>query len=211
MRVNDSSVQRGQVGQPRPEPVRRTAPPVSTMPMLATRVAQPSRRSQGGRRRPPAPQAHSHLNVLAVRRAPMPVQTSSTSMDSTRRRRTRTPTGARRREPGGQQLGDAPKPPYAEDREHDGPAHHQQQVDEVRRSQRGLRAEHASDEQAQRGERSRAGSTISIAAGSEACGCQSRANATRRSPAICSTSTEGGRRPCRAAARTAATVRTRAA
>ena len=44
--VNDSSVHRGQVGQPSPDAVRRTAPPVSTMPMLATRVAQPSRTSQ---------------------------------------------------------------------------------------------------------------------------------------------------------------------
>ena len=39
----DSSVQRGQVGQPRPEPVRRTAPPVTTMAMLATRFATASR------------------------------------------------------------------------------------------------------------------------------------------------------------------------
>ena len=30
------SVQRGQVGQPSPEPVRRTAPPVTTMPTLTT-------------------------------------------------------------------------------------------------------------------------------------------------------------------------------
>jgi hypothetical protein len=43
--VNESSVQRGHVGQPRPEAVSRTAPPVSTMPMLAISVAQPSRRS----------------------------------------------------------------------------------------------------------------------------------------------------------------------
>ena len=46
--VNESSVHRGQVGQPSPDPVSRTAPPVSTMPMLATRVAQPSRRTQVG-------------------------------------------------------------------------------------------------------------------------------------------------------------------
>ncbi len=38
----DSSVQRGQVGQPRPEPVRRTAPPVTTMAMLARRLATAS-------------------------------------------------------------------------------------------------------------------------------------------------------------------------
>ena len=46
--VNDPSVQRGQVGQPRPEPVSRTAPPVTTSTMLATSVAQPSGRSQRG-------------------------------------------------------------------------------------------------------------------------------------------------------------------
>ena len=39
---NDLSVHRGQVGQPSPEPVSRTAPPVTTSPQLATRVAQPS-------------------------------------------------------------------------------------------------------------------------------------------------------------------------
>ena len=44
--VKELPWQRGQVGQPSPEPVSRTAPPVSTMPMLATRVAQPRRRSQ---------------------------------------------------------------------------------------------------------------------------------------------------------------------
>jgi hypothetical protein len=43
--VNDSSVHRGQVGQPRPEPVSRTAPPVTTRPMLATSVAQPRGRT----------------------------------------------------------------------------------------------------------------------------------------------------------------------
>ena len=56
--VNDSSVHRGQVGQPSPDAVRRTAPPVSTMPMLATRVAQPSRTSQvRSPNRPTAPPA----------------------------------------------------------------------------------------------------------------------------------------------------------
>ena len=51
--VNDSSVHRGQVGQPSPDAVRRTAPPVSTMPMLATRVAQPSRTQPGAVAEPP--------------------------------------------------------------------------------------------------------------------------------------------------------------
>ena len=44
--VNDRSVQRGHVGQPRPDPVSRTAPPVTTSTMLATREAIPSGRSQ---------------------------------------------------------------------------------------------------------------------------------------------------------------------
>ena len=43
--VNDDSVHRGQVGQPRPEPVSRTAPPVTTSTTLATRVAHASGRS----------------------------------------------------------------------------------------------------------------------------------------------------------------------
>ncbi len=38
-----SSVQRGHVGQPRPEPVRRTAPPVTTMSPLATALARATR------------------------------------------------------------------------------------------------------------------------------------------------------------------------
>ena len=44
--VKESPLQRGQVGQPSPEPVRRTAPPVTTRATLATRVAQAKRRSQ---------------------------------------------------------------------------------------------------------------------------------------------------------------------
>ncbi len=48
--VKSSSVHRGQVGQPRPEPVSRTAPPVTTMPVLATREAQPAQRAWRCRR-----------------------------------------------------------------------------------------------------------------------------------------------------------------
>ena len=39
---------RGQVGQPSPEPDRRTAPPVTTMPMLAISEASASRRRVTG-------------------------------------------------------------------------------------------------------------------------------------------------------------------
>src|SRR3954447_10076256 len=45
--TKDPSVQRGQVGQPSPDPVSRTTPPVTTMPMLTTRDATAARRSQG--------------------------------------------------------------------------------------------------------------------------------------------------------------------
>src|SRR3954451_22210122 len=41
-------VHRGQVGQPSPEPVSRTAPPVTTMPTLATTEASASRRRVAG-------------------------------------------------------------------------------------------------------------------------------------------------------------------
>src|SRR4051794_18026568 len=41
--TNELSVQRGQVGQPRPEPVRRTSPPVKTMTELATTAAHAQR------------------------------------------------------------------------------------------------------------------------------------------------------------------------
>src|SRR3954447_1030554 len=37
--TNERPLQRGQVGQPRPEPVSRTTPPVTTMPMFATSEA----------------------------------------------------------------------------------------------------------------------------------------------------------------------------
>ena len=45
---------RGQVGHPRPEPVRRTTPPVTTMPMFATidAQAQPTSQSSTWRSRP---------------------------------------------------------------------------------------------------------------------------------------------------------------
>jgi hypothetical protein len=43
-----SSVQRGQVGQPSPEPVTRTAPPVTTIAPLATRLASATRETAAG-------------------------------------------------------------------------------------------------------------------------------------------------------------------
>ena len=45
--VYDSSVQLGQVGQPSPEPVSRTTPPVTTIAELATTEATASRRTSG--------------------------------------------------------------------------------------------------------------------------------------------------------------------
>ena len=47
--VKDDSVQRGQVGQPSPDPVSRTAPPVTTSTTLATSVAHASGRSHRAR------------------------------------------------------------------------------------------------------------------------------------------------------------------
>lgn len=41
----DESVHCGQVGQPSPDPVSRTRPPVTTMPMLTATEAQPQRRT----------------------------------------------------------------------------------------------------------------------------------------------------------------------
>ena len=43
--MSESAVQVGQVGQPSPEPVSRTTPPVTTMPTLATTDATASRRT----------------------------------------------------------------------------------------------------------------------------------------------------------------------
>ena len=43
-----ASVQRGQVGQPRPEPVSRTAPPVTTIAPFATALARATRETVAG-------------------------------------------------------------------------------------------------------------------------------------------------------------------
>ena len=43
-----SSVQRGHVGQPSPEPVSRTAPPVTTIAPLATALARATREMAAG-------------------------------------------------------------------------------------------------------------------------------------------------------------------
>ena len=59
--VKDSSVHRGQVGQPSPEPVSRTTPPVTTIRMLAAREAQARGRIHAVG---PHGSAHSHLNVF---------------------------------------------------------------------------------------------------------------------------------------------------
>ncbi|GEO35332.1 hypothetical protein CAE01nite_30570 [Cellulomonas aerilata] len=48
--MNDPGSHCGQVEQPSPEPVRRTAPPVTTMPICTTRFATRTARVQ--RRRP---------------------------------------------------------------------------------------------------------------------------------------------------------------
>jgi len=45
--TSECAEQRGQVGQPSPDPVNRTAPPVTTMVRLATIVASASLRSSG--------------------------------------------------------------------------------------------------------------------------------------------------------------------
>src|SRR3954467_15684809 len=46
--TNDCSVHRGQVGQPSPDPVSRTAPPVTTMSPLATTLARAIRETVAG-------------------------------------------------------------------------------------------------------------------------------------------------------------------
>ena len=85
----DSAVQRGQVEQPRPEPVRRTAPPVITMPTLAIEARATGRsaaprltrrhgtagvRFQSAAERPPFPRCVERL--LRPRRAPGHVSNS---------------------------------------------------------------------------------------------------------------------------------------
>ena len=152
--VNDRSVHRGQVGQPSPEPVRRTAPPVTTSTMLATSVAQRERPQPGVE----AGQAHSHLNVLAVRTVPSAAHRAVRRGRARRSRRRSAPPASRRRaRPTGARPTNSPKAPYADDGQHHRAPGHEQQVDQVRRRQRRLGAEHAGEEQAERGERGGAG------------------------------------------------------
>jgi len=49
--TNEFFSHRGQVGHPSPDPVSRTAPPVTTIPMFATIDARASRRRPTGRKR----------------------------------------------------------------------------------------------------------------------------------------------------------------
>ena len=145
--VNDSSVQRGHVGQPRPEPVSRTAPPVTTRAELATRVAQPSAtRGASGTR-------HSHVNVLAVRRVPSAAQAEQHgeagpvdgAVDQ---------GGAHRvaERPGRQPADDLAEGAVRRGRQHHGAAGEEQQVDQVGGGEGRLGAQHAGEEQAERGE-----------------------------------------------------------
>ena len=57
---NDAAVQRGQVGQPSPDPVNRTAPPVIMMPTLATSEASATPRSARGLAQACPPPQPSH-------------------------------------------------------------------------------------------------------------------------------------------------------
>ena len=81
---NDSSVQRGHVGQPRPEPVSRTTPPVTTIATLTT--------SEATRRAAATPPTYAGAGALSGEvtstptgtswpsaRSPTTVHTSSTS------------------------------------------------------------------------------------------------------------------------------------
>src|ERR1043166_7927590 len=79
--------QGGQVGQPSPEPVNRTAPPVTTITTLATREASASRRMVSGERRIRAftrtwyvPDRPPSDRVTARQRAAVPPSRAATSL-----------------------------------------------------------------------------------------------------------------------------------
>ncbi len=161
--TNDSSVQRGQVGQPSPEAVSRTTPPVITMRMLTTRVVTASgyihRRARlgavpGGRR---VLRGHSHLNVLEVSTVPTAAQAASTTRGTTGSepsvRAARSPLP---RAPEGSSSTTGAKAAVARRGDHHRSARHQQQVDQVGRRQRGLRPQRAGERQSQGGEGGRA-------------------------------------------------------
>ena len=113
---------------------------------------------------------------------------------------------------GGQQPGDVAEAAVRRRGEYDGPARQQQQVDEVRRRQRGLGAQHTGDEQAQRREGSRPEHDRQQRREQRRRAAASRAQRDRaRSPRSAAPRRGAARRPCRAAARTAAAARTRAA
>ena len=138
-----------------PEPVRRTAPPVSTMPMLATRVAQASGRSQ---------RAHSHENVLDAATDPSTAQPASTASSRQAIRPSQQGVAHRLAErPRGQPGGDVAEPAVRRGRQDHRATGEQEQVDEVGHGQRGLGAQRARDQQAKRGERGGAECTASTA------------------------------------------------
>src|SRR3954471_20300787 len=72
------SLQRGHVGQPRPEPVRRTAPPVTTMIPFAIALARATRETTagekaGGTRRTNPMLGGAGMGTVAAEPSPRPV------------------------------------------------------------------------------------------------------------------------------------------
>ena len=125
-------------------------------PMLATR-RRPGRGGAATRSQRRG-QRHSHLNVLAVRTVPTTAQASEHDevAPATVARRAARRASPRRARRTGSQRGDARRSRRTPTRAAHRAAGHEQQVDEVRRGQRRLGAQHAGDEQAERGERGRA-------------------------------------------------------
>ena len=202
--VNDRSVHRGQVGQPSPEPVSRTAPPVTTMHDVG---------DQGGPGRAGAASGRCRRGSAASLPRERPRGQDGADERPTRAARPARARRCRRRSarcacaspsaPEGSSAATCPKAPYAERGQHDGAAGQQQQVDQVGRGQRRLGAQHAGHEQPERGEgrgaerRPRAAPTEGTASSA---GSQPSASADRRrSPRAAAPRPAAGRRPCRAA------------
>ena len=148
--TKDSSVQRGQVGQPRPEPVSRTSPPVTTIPMLATREAI----AQRGRARGPRTTRVRSIGTTSGSGLPPTSQTSSTASSASGAPGRSPPLAAPRRGPRS-----AAGPGPAAGRPGSGPAARpgrpgqQHDVDQVGHGQGDLGPQPAGQEQRQADER----------------------------------------------------------
>ena len=142
--TKESSVQRGQVGQPRPEPVNRTRPPVTTIPMLATSEATAHRGSARGPRTSRASDPSERLPAASTPARPARPSRTSSGQPST------SPEAAARRPSPSAAVGSAQdglhRVRIAVKRDHQTAADQQHHIDQVGQRQGDLGSQPAGQE-----------------------------------------------------------------